>query len=61
MRSDCEPSIIEALRIHAETLGASGMPASRQLLMEAADEIERLRATIARMTASHRQEECDGK
>lgn len=38
-----EADITELLRSHGEALGRNGKPASRQLLMDAADEIEQLR------------------
>jgi hypothetical protein len=40
---------VEALRTHAETLGMRGMPASRQLLLDVADEIEQLREGLEGM------------
>lgn len=41
-----EPSLEEMLRIHAETLGKQGKPASRQLLIDAVEEIERLKKEL---------------
>ncbi len=37
----------DALRIHAETLGQKGMPASRQLLLDSAAEMALLRGRLA--------------
>lgn len=58
--------LIAALRCHAETLGRQGKPASRQLLLEAADEIDRLNRIIDTMDRKQRHgctdancQECD--
>lgn len=42
------------MRIHAETLGRQGKPASRQLLMDAADELDRLVKIIDLMDRKQR-------
>ena len=53
--------LVRQLREHAETLGQSGKPASRQLLIVAADELERLREALRARFTAHRNERRCGK